>query len=887
MTIMIVSTAAVLLATLLSSKPFVHGHSYMSLPASRNFIANQQGTWGSQAGVPRTESTPQGLNTNTATCGKQGGANYDEWLDSKNSPMPWISQATYSRGQEIQVDMIITAHHLGHFEVKACPLGRASTQSCFDSYPLTFVRDLATGMPKDNNNPTRAMLWGDSKNPSYLFKLPDNLTGQEVLLQWVYWTANNCNYDGYEHYFTTNQTPSSAKSNWNRAVGSCEPIENIPIIREGGSPEIFINCAEITITGEPTLTPPITPITPVSVPVTAPVTAPVNPSTGGGCRVGGQGTCADPSMCCSKYGFCGYGAAYCSGNPVSPITSPSNPPVQAPVQAPVVNPNPTTPNTQGEDSRLIAYVGNWQSCPSDNQIAQYTHIVIAFAVTYTYNFNKNICDTSCNIATPPVCENSAQPDLIKKWKGMGKKIILSFGGAGMGGSWNGDKNDCWDYCFGRETQVVNQLTSIVNNMGLDGVDIDYEYFYENNQNGSPFNKGPQAQKFLNDVTIGLRNSMPAGSELTHAPMEPDMVPGKAYYNVLRGVASSLDFLMPQYYNGFVESSTNFPGALSHFTTITNEMFDGDASKVVFGFCINDCGTFNLDGYQSADVMEKLSQTYSCNGGAFFWVANDDTNGGWSRIVKDQLDDNDNSCSNGQGPNPVSQPVVSPVSTPVSTPVVGTCGGGKKRNNICPVPTMCCSQYGWCGNGASYCDGNPAPPFTAPVAAPVTVPTNSPVQSPTSTPVTSPVTAPIDPNVVGTCGGGKKGNNICPPPYQTMCCSEFGHCGNGAAYCGGTPTTTSVTLPVTAPVVTPTNPPVQNPTSAPQQKKCKDSDGIVYKNDKKCSWVKNKGNKKKIKKICKKKYKVTGVRVYDACQSTCGKKAAVGDCAHLFQGNNRN
>eukprot|EP00751_Fragilariopsis_kerguelensis_P031753 CAMPEP_0170906538 /NCGR_PEP_ID=MMETSP0735-20130129/754_1 /TAXON_ID=186038 /ORGANISM="Fragilariopsis kerguelensis, Strain L26-C5" /LENGTH=812 /DNA_ID=CAMNT_0011302459 /DNA_START=61 /DNA_END=2499 /DNA_ORIENTATION=- len=808
--IMIVSTAAVLLATLLSSKPFVHGHSYMSLPASRNLIANQQGTWGSQAGVPRTESTPQGLNTNTGTCGKQG-ANYDEWLDSKNSPMPWISQATYSRGQEIQVDMIITAHHLGHFEVKACPLGRASTQSCFDSYPLTFVRDLATGMPKDNNNPTRAMLWGDSKNPSYLFKLPDNLTGQEVLLQWVYWTANNCNYDGYENYFTTNQTPSSVKSNWNRAIGNCGPIENIPIIREGGSPEIFINCAEITITGEPTPTPPIAPITPVSVPVTAPVMAPVNPSTGGGCRVGGQGTCADTTMCCSEWGFCGYGAAYCSGTPVSPITSPTNPPVQAPVQAPAVNPNPTTPNTQGEDSRLIAYVGNWQSCPSDNQIAQYTHIVIAFAVTYTYNSSKNICDTSCNIATPPVCDNSAQPDLIKKWKGMGKKIILSFGGAGMGGSWDGDNNNCWDYCFGRETQVVTQLTSIVNNMGLDGVDIDYEYYYENNQNGSPFNKGPQAQKFLNDVTIGLRNSMPAGSELTHAPMEPDMVPGKAYYNVLRGVASSLDFLMPQYYNGVVESSTNFPGALSHFTTITNEMFDGDASKVVFGFCIYDCGAFNLDGYQSADVMAKLSLTYSCNGGAFFWVANDDTNGGWSRIVKDQLDDNDNSCSNGQGPNPVSTPV--------------------------------------------------------------------------STPVTSPVSTPSNPSVVGTCGDGKKGNNICPPPYESMCCSEWGHCGNGPSYCGGTPTTTLVTPPVTAPVAAPTNPPVQNPTSAPQQNECEDSTGIVYKNDKKCSWVKG-NKKKKIRKKCKKKYKVSGVRVYDACPFTCGKKAAVGDCAYLFDGNNR-
>merc|ERR1712194_240011 len=193
---------------------------------------------------------------------------------------------------------------------------------------------------------------------------------------------------------------------------------------------------------------------------------------------------------------------------------------------------------------------------------------------------------------------------------------------------------------------------------------------------------------------------------------------------------------------------------------------------------------------------------------------------------------------------------------------------------------CCSQYGWCGNGASYCDGNPAPPVIAPVIAP----TNPPVQSPASTPVTSPNTAPIDPSVVGTCGDGKKGNNICPPPYQAMgmCCSEWGHCGNGPSYCGGTPTTTPVNPPVTAP----TNPPVQNPTAAPQQNKCEDSTGIVYKNDKKCSWVKGKKKKKIIKK-CNKKYKVSGVRVYDACPFTCGEKAAVGDCAYLFKGKNKN
>ena len=80
-------------------------------------------------------------------------------------------------------------------------------------------------------------------------------------------------------------------------------------------------------------------------------------------------------------------------------------------------------------------------------------------------------------------------------------------------------SDCWEYCYGKEEKVVDRLADIVNEVGFDGIDIDYEYFYEDNQNGSGFTKGTQAQTFLRDITVGLRNKLPIGSELTHAPME--------------------------------------------------------------------------------------------------------------------------------------------------------------------------------------------------------------------------------------------------------------------------------------------------------------------------------------------------------------------------------
>ena len=64
----------------------------------------------------------------------------------------------------------------------------------------------------------------------------------------------------------------------------------------------------------------------------------------------------------------------------------------------------------------------------------------------------------------------------------------------MGGSWDGDVNDCWEYCYGKEAKVVNRLVQIVNNMGLDGVDFVFEYDITQ-----------KAVTFSNRLTISLLN----------------------------------------------------------------------------------------------------------------------------------------------------------------------------------------------------------------------------------------------------------------------------------------------------------------------------------------------------------------------------------------------
>ena len=125
------------------------------------------------------------------------------------------------------------------------------------------------------------------------------------------------------------------------------------------------------------------------------------------------------------------------------------------------------------DSRLIAYVANWKECPTSQQLAGYTHIILAFAVTYTWSASGNMCNEDCSLAELQICTDATDTE-INDWKSLGKKVVLSFGGAGMGGSWSGDSNKCWDYCFGKEEQLSTDLVELVDTMGFDGIDLDYE-----------------------------------------------------------------------------------------------------------------------------------------------------------------------------------------------------------------------------------------------------------------------------------------------------------------------------------------------------------------------------------------------------------------------------
>ena len=308
----------------------------------------------------------------------------------------------------------------------------------------------------------------------------------------------------------------------------------------------------------------------------------------------------------------------------------------------------------------------------------------------------------------------------------------------MGGSWLPAPNGCWEQCFGKEDSVVSQLNTIVRNQGFDGVDIDYEYYY---------NTATQ-QNFLKKVTTSLRASLPAGSIVSHAPIDADLLPGKGYYEALKSVSSSLSFLNVQYYNGITNAITNglsgtgngaSQSAISHFRSLVDNLFGGNPTKVVFGFCLNECGKYNSNGNQAAAVMTSLKSAYPCNGGAMFWQSDNvnEVNTAWSTPVS-VVTRSSTGCSINQPP-PVAAPTVPNWSTCIkgvstcaynwvccvappdvptgkatcrpnsssqycstSTPTPGTCGNAQRGNGRCPNASLCCSQYGWCGTGSAYC-----------------------------------------------------------------------------------------------------------------------------------------------------------------------------------------
>lgn len=302
----------------------------------------------------------------------------------------------------------------------------------------------------------------------------------------------------------------------------------------------------------------------------------------------------------------------------------------------------TTASTTGDgeacvdDHRVVAFVANWQACPTPAQMANWSHAMIAFAVSYTWTPNGNICDEDCELGEVAGCTGKSLSELAADLHATGVKVLLSFGGAGMGGLWEGtcgQMTKCWDHCIDRTDAVVASLASIVADNDLDGVDIDYEYCLHD---------APH-RDFVADLTTGLRtalDALPGGPKLvTHAPMDSELHAGEPYFDIVDAHADAISFLMPQYYNGGMNPFE--PDGLAaideHYHALVDGPFAGDASRVVFGHCIEPGCNPVATQPAALGVAKTVAGWYPNDGGVFFWAHPNETDGWFSGPFREYYD----------------------------------------------------------------------------------------------------------------------------------------------------------------------------------------------------------------------------------------------------------
>ena len=345
--------------------------------------------------------------------------------------------------------------------------------------------------------------------------------------------------------------------------------------------------------------------------------------------------------------------------------------------------------------------------------SKYTHIIVAFVVTYT-GFDGCTsapdcysCSTTCQLlpVARDLCKDAsgtplqltmdrtdltalqAVRDQISKWRGNNeRKVLISIGGAGQDKCWSTKTTACKD----NQETLADKLASLVTDYGFDGVDIDYEV---SPANTAESDVGQEDLDFLKEFTKSLRTRLPAEKLLSHSPRDDAMESKAGYFQSLQNDAeyrNSITWIQPQFYNGMRNVVTDGIdiGQADHESakTIFGNLVKlfGDANKVGFGFCLKDC-TPAVTSTEAISVIQQIKEaTNICAiGGVFMWeLANDSIEGkSWGNSVADEA--LKSSCA---GPGTPAPTTLAPVVVAPATPTPTTTLAPVVVAPVMPAPT---------------------------------------------------------------------------------------------------------------------------------------------------------------------------------------------------------
>jgi chitinase len=282
------------------------------------------------------------------------------------------------------------------------------------------------------------------------------------------------------------------------------------------------------------------------------------------------------------------------------------------------------------NSKLVTYYNSGHIHLSNALDLPYSTINLAFL------FTSPTSPMSLQLAGAIACTSTslspATIDTIKKLQQAGKKVLISFGGATM-------DHTTYSQIAGNETQLANSIATFITENSLDGVDIDWEDTIAFSDTATA---GYDGVKFLVDFTNALREALPEGAIITHAPQPPYLEVNRYaygnYVEVMQQVGDKIDWLNVQFYNNLPWSSN--PNLIVKYYAEFAALSGCTPEKIVVGLPVNkgDAGSGYINIYTIIQsILSPLESEYPDDFGGFMnWQFSSDAGGVWAKAIGNAL-----------------------------------------------------------------------------------------------------------------------------------------------------------------------------------------------------------------------------------------------------------